>query len=479
MKKLSCLLVICLILPLILVGCDETHKNLTTYKIIGEYDENSHTLTCSQEVVYVNNSDNSLSCVKFFLYPNSFKEVAVSSAYLERAYPNGESFGDINFTMVMAGEKECEYSVNDEGSILTIQIDEIFPEESVLIRMEYVVTLANANHRLGYGDNAINFGNFYPIACVYENGYVENDFAFNGDPFYSDIANYDITLSFNEKYTLATSGEVTSEKVENGKKEVKIKGEKLRDFCFVLSEKFEVVSNLVDGVKVNYYYYDDDNATENLEVACLALSTFFDLFGEYPYKVLNVVKTNFCFGGMEYPNLVYISDAITDLENYEYVIVHEIAHQWWYSVVGNNEYSESWLDESLTEYSTLLFYEKTEKGDYSSMIDNALNSYRLFVEVYEGVKGDVDESMNRDLSAYSTEPEYVNCVYTKGVLLYDSLRAMLGDNKFFKSLENYFDDYAFKNSSTAKLIESFSKTARMDLEGYFNSWLDGTVVLCD
>ena len=113
------------------------------------------------------------------------------------------------------------------------------------------------------------------------------------------------------------------------------------------------------------------------------------------------------------------------------------------------------------------------------MIDNALNSYRLFVEVYEGVKGDVDESMNRDLSAYSTEPEYVNCIYTKGVLLYDSLRAMLGDNKFFKCLENYFDDYAFKNSSSAKLIESFSKTARMDLEGYFNSWLNGTVKLSD
>ena len=308
---------------------------------------------------------------------------------------------------------------------------------------------------------------------------MENDFASNGDPFYSDIANYEVSLTFNEKYTLATSGEVTSEKLENGKKEVKIKGEKLRDFCFVLSEKFEVVSNLVDGVKVNYYYYDDNNATENLEVACLALSTFSDLFGEYPYKVLNVVKTNFCFGGMEYPNLVYISDAVTDLETYEYVIVHEIAHQWWYSVVGNNEFSEAWLDESLTEYSALLFYEKTGRGDYASMTSGALNSYRLFVEVYEGVRGDVDESMNRNLSSFSTEPEYVNCVYTKGVLLFDSLRAMLGDNKFFKCLENYFDDYAFKNSSSAKLIESFSKTARMDLEGYFNSWLDGTVVLCD
>lgn len=479
MKKLSCLIVICLILPFILVGCGKTQENLTTYKIAGIYDENSHTLTCTQEVEYVNNSDNSLSSVKFFLYPNSFKEVAVSSAYLERAYPNGESFGNINFTSIMAEGNECEYSVNDEGNILTVQIDEIFPEESVSIFLEYVVTLANINHRLGYGENTINFGNFYPIACVYENGFVENGFASNGDPFYSDIANYEVSLTFNEKYTLATSGEVTSEKLENGKKEVEIKGEKLRDFCFVLSDKFEMISNEVNGVKVNYYYYEGDNATENLETACLALSTFSDLYGEYPYKELNVVKTNFCFGGMEYPNLVYISDAVTDLETYEYVIVHEIAHQWWYSVVGNNEYTEAWLDESLTEYSTLLFYEKTGRGDYASMTNGALNTYRLFVEVYTNVRGDVDESMNRNLSSFSTEPEYVNCIYTKGVLLFDNLRAMLGDNKFFKCLENYFDEYAFKNSSTAKLIESFSKTARMDLEGYFNSWLNGTVILSD
>ena len=241
MKKLSCLIAICLILPFILVGCGKAQENLTTYKIAGVYDENSHTLTCTQEVEYVNNSDNSLSCVKFFLYPNSFKEVAVSSAYLERAYPNGESFGNINFTSIMADGSECEYSVSDEGNILTVQIDEIFPEESVSIFLEYVVTLANINHRLGYGENTINFGNFYPIACVYENGFVENDFASNGDPFYSDIANYEVSLTFNEKYTLATSGEVTSEKLENGKKEVKIKGEKLRDFCFVLSDKFEMI----------------------------------------------------------------------------------------------------------------------------------------------------------------------------------------------------------------------------------------------
>lgn len=170
---------------------------------------------------------------------------------------------------------------------------EIYPDENVKICLDYTITLANINHRLGYGENTINFGNFYPIVCVYENGFVENKFVSNGDPFYSDIANYNVQITYNEKYTMASSGDVIDEKIENGRKTTSVKGEKLRDFCFVLSEKFQKTSNTVDGVTVNYYYYDDENYEDNLTLSCQVLQEFSNMFGEYPYKTLNVVKTSF------------------------------------------------------------------------------------------------------------------------------------------------------------------------------------------
>ncbi len=484
MKKISLLFVLIFALLFFLVGCNfSSDGKLNSYTLDCHYDSASHTLSGKEEVVFYNDYDNAIDELKFFLYPNSFNEgkEAVSDSYFNRAYPTGEeSFGDITIESVFCNGESLPYSINDEGSILTTSlVSEIYPDETVTVEIAFTVNLANINHRLGYGENTVNFGNFYPILCVYENGFVLNSFASNGDPFYSEVANYDVTLSFDDSFTLASTGDVVSESIDNGVKTVKISALKVRDFAFTLSENFEVVSSSVGDITVNYFYYDEENFEENLLVACEAMEYFSDLFGEYPYKTINVAKTNFCFGGMEYPNLVFISDEVADAVTYKYVIVHELAHQWWYSLVGNNEYTEAWLDESLTEYSTALFFEEYEKYGmkYTDIIDGALNSYQLFVSTYESILGDIDESMNRNLGEFSTEPEYVNCVYTKGVLMFDSIRDTLGDNKFFKCLKNYFEDYAYKISTQNDIIQSFSKSAHMDLTNFFLAWLNGEVVL--
>ena len=484
MKKFSLLFVLIFSLPFFIAGCTgKSEEKYNTYTLSCEYDEISHTLDGTESVEFYNKYDNSLSELKFFLYPNSFDEgkEAVSTSYFERAYPSGEeSYGNIEIESVKSEDENLTFNISDEGNILTVTLsNEIYPNEKVCVDIDFTVNLANINHRLGYGENTVNFGNFYPILCVYENGFVENDFATNGDPFYSETANYDVTLTFDKDFVLASSGDVLSESESGENKVVEIEANKVRDFAFTLSTKFQKVSSVVGDMTVNYYYYDEDNFEENLKVACDAMTTFQELFGEYPYKTINVAKTNFCFGGMEYPNLVFISDDVADAETYKYVIVHELAHQWWYSLVGNNEYAEAWLDESLTEYSTALFFENnTQYGiSYHDLVAGALRSYQLFISVYKDILGDVDESMNRNLDEFNTEPEYVNCVYTKGVLMFDSIRKTLGDNKFFKCLENYFEDYRYKTAIGENLIESFSKNAKTNLEGFFKAWLNGEVVL--
>lgn len=489
MKKYLLLSLIFLFVPLAFVGCGGKETPLSSYSLDCSYDDVNKTLLCNEKVDYVNTSDNLLEEVHFHLYPNAFREGAkakvVSQSNELKAYPNGKSYGGVQIQDVSITDRVKEFEIGGEDqNILIVKLSKgIFPDERVMIDMTFEVTMPNINHRFGYGENTINFGNFYPIACVYENGkgFVHDLYSSNGDPFNSDVASYTVKIHYREHLMLASSGVQGKTSLDKAGriKTTEVTANKVRDFAFVLSEKFTKISESVDGTIVNYYFYDDENPEASLEVAVKSIKTFNNLFGKYPYESVSVAKANFVHGGMEFPNLVLIADDIATRQDYEYVIVHELAHQWWYGVVGNNEYQNAWLDEGLTEYSTLLFYENNPEYNlnYDTMVKNINKNYKLFVDVYTKVNGGVDTSMNRRLDEYATEPEYVNCTYTKGVLMFDTFRETVGDRRFFKAMKNYYKTYSFKRVTAEEFIATMTSSTGYDLEGFFASWLDGSVVI--
>ena len=244
----------------------------------------------------------------------------------------------------------------------------------------------------------------------------------------------------------------------------------------VLSDKFTTLCDTYKDTKLNYYYYSDSTPTGTMEVIKNVLKMN-EGYGKYPYSTLSVVKANFVHGGMEYPNLVYISDAVTEELDYINVIVHEIAHQWWYGLVGNDEYVNSWLDEGLTEFSTNLFYENNPSYnvDAKEIVKNITKSYTNFVEIYSSVLGDVDTTMNRRLDEYNSEPEYVYITYVKGNLFFNTLRDTIGKDKFMKGLRKYFEDNKFAIANPDKMLEAFSSVTKTDLKPFFDSWINGKV----
>ena len=480
------LVVLAVVIIICVNGLKEEEKPLSTYNMKLSYDDENHVLSGEEEITFINNYDNMFTCLYLHLYPNAFREGAkndlVSVADSDEVYVDGVSYGNIEIKGVSSEGENLNYNIEGEDSnILKVELPvEVYPDESITFSVEFATTLANVNHRLGYGNNAINFGNFYPVICMYEEGvgFKTDLYHSNGDPFYSEVASYQVEITYPAKYTLASSGSLQSTTEEEGVATSKVSGDKIRDFCFVLSDIFDSVSQKVGSTTLTYYGYEGDSLSSALEISVKALNTFNDLFGKYPYSTLNIVKTNFLHGGMEYPNLVMISDNLED-DEIAYVIVHEIAHQWWYGVVGNDEYNHAWMDEGLTEYSTLLFFEEHEEYnvDTASLVKNATESYKTFVRVYTSVNGEVDTSMDRPLNKFDTQPEYVRCTYTKGMLMFDSIRKSVGDRKFFKALKDYYQGFAYKNASPADMIASFIDSTRVDLEGFFNSWLSGDVVI--
>ena len=489
-RKIICLVfaLFCFSSLLLVAGCSKKEQSDINHYVMNlSYNEQQHLLFGEEQIKYFNNSENAFNELHFHLYPNAFQEGAknkvVASSKKSEAYSNGESYGfiDIESVTFERGEK-ASYSVGGEDeNILIVQLqEELFPDECVEINISFKVQIANINHRLGYGDNTVNFGNFYPIACVYEDGkgFSESLYHSNGDPFYSDCSNYDVTISYNSNFSLASTGDIVDEKNSGGEKQTVLQEKNVRDFCFVLSEKFEKISQKIGETTVNYYGYNGDEDFENnLNIASAALGEFNKLFGIYPYKQLSIVKANFIHGGMEFPNIVLISDTVSK-EDFAYVIVHEIAHQWWYGVVGNDQYNHAWQDEALAEYSTLLFYKNHPQygEDYRTMIENATKSYKLFVKVYQKVNGSVDGKMDKPLCEFETEPEYVECTYTKGVMMMDSIRESIGEKRLLKALQNYYNNFKYKNAFAEDFIAAFVKVGGSDMESFIRSWLNDRIV---
>ena len=488
--KKSVIILLCLSISCVFFGCtaksdlDKIGKDKTEYIMNLTYNNTEHTVSAEQTVRYVNNTGKVLTNVCFHLYPNFFSSGAVnkpvSSLDASKAYPNGFSEGYIQIKKLLVNNKNANYEITGEDdNILDVKFNiALQPTALHEIYIKYVVEIPNILHRFGYGENVTNLANFYPIACVFEDGkFNTNPYHSNGDPFYSDIANYNVTITYPKDFIIASTGN-KSIKQENNKNVCKISAVAVRDFAFVLSNKFKVVTQEVDGVKVSYYYHSDIQPENSLLTGVKSLQTFNDLFGKYPYKTLDIVETGFVYGGMEYPNLVYISDSLETYEDYTYVIVHEIAHQWWYAVVGNDEYKYGWLDEGLTEYSCMLFYENNPEynTDYTKLVSNALENYQLFLDVYSQVFDKVETTMNRNLSQFATQPEYIYTAYTKGMLLHDALRNILGTKSYLKCLKKYFQTYQFQNVTPQDMINCFSESCGKDLNGFFSAWLNGEVV---
>jgi len=490
MKKFATLFLCLITFTLLFSGCasklekeiKKASKNLTNYTLDINYSD--YSLTVSQNIDYINSSDICFDKVYMHLYPNNFSKGAtntpVSSLNTKKAYPNGFSEGHITINNLKVNSESQEIVLSGtDYDILEISANNLAPNDRLSIDIEYSVIIPNCLHRFGYGDNTINVANFYPIMAVYDGEWNLDPYDSNGDPFYSDIANYDVSITAPSNLVIASTGEVKNTQVVDDVKTYDISAKAVRDFAFVMSDKFNVVSEKYENVNISYYYYNDENFEQNLKAGVDSIKTFNKLFGEYPYSTYSIVKANFIHGGMEYPNMVIISDDVTDINDYINVIVHETAHQWWYGLVGNNEYDYGWLDEGLTDYSTALFYKNNpEYGiNFDDIIKNTTNSYVTFVEVYTKVLGSVDTSMTRNLSEYDTEPEYVYMAYVKGVLLFDSLRENVGEEKFINTLQKYFKDNKYKNATPDDLIGAFEKNLCCEMRGFFDSWLNGNVVI--
>ncbi len=462
-------------------GCKKETKGRSRYEITAEYVPENKTLAGTTKFTFENCGENEISLLKFQMYPNAYRKDAlykpVSTAHESAAYYDGKSYGEMVISSVN-GSKNWEVMGEDENILYVYLERSLFPGDKVVLDIGFLTKLANVDHRTGITEHTVNLGNFYPVLCgEKEGGFFESVYYSDGDPFYSDCAEYKMNLTVPKDYMAASTGCVTGERVLESKKVYTMSAASVRDFALVLSKEFRVLETQANGRTISYYYYADETPQESLEAAKESFLFYEKTFGGYPYERYSIAETGFCFGGMEYPKLTFLSDSLTKEERIR-SIVHETAHQWWYGVVGSDQTENAWQDEGLAEYSAVAFFEKYEKYGYSreEIVTEALKEYRSYYDVYGSVLGRTDTRMTRNLKEYLGEYEYKCISYDKALVMFDTLRKSVGDKKFFAALKKYYETYAFKTAAAGELVSCFEKVG-LDVQGYFDSFLNGKAIL--
>ena len=486
-------IIFCCFISIQFTGCsksevDKASKNLSSYSLDISLDDDAKTIQGKESIIYYNKTGKELSYLCLHLYPRAFRKDALikpySSLNIATCFPNGLSYGNIEIKSVKVNGEGNNFEIaGEDEDILKLNFGfDLQNKKSAEIEIEFLLTIPNCTHRFGYYDGNINLGNWYPIVCEFDGEKFDTSpYYSTGDPFNSSVANYEVRFTYPSSYLLCSTGKIDLSS-NNETTTATIKAKAVRDFAMCLSSKSKIVKDEASSVEVMYMgYSDDENHNEMLTISKEALSYFNKTFGTYPYSTLSIVKTPFIYGGMEYPNVVFVSDAIDDEEEYLKVIVHEIAHQWWYSAVGNNEIQDAWLDESLAEYSTALFFENHNKYglSYKDLVQDALSSYLLYVDVIGTIRGEVNTKMNLKVYEYQNDYEYSYMVYVKGVIMFDNLRDVVGINKIVAGLKKYYADNKFKIASTADFFKAFKSACHKDLDGFFDSYLNGTVIIAN
>jgi aminopeptidase N len=413
-----------------------------------------------QDTIYTNATDGSLSVLYF------------------RTFPNKPSYGtELTVSEVTVDGQAATVAYEVERTALRVELPiPLQPGASATVHMAYDVTVPVDTVR-GYGtfnyqDGIMILANFYPMVAVHEglgwNLSLAPDY---GDPVYAASSFYTVQFTLAPEYTLVTSGmHVDKRQNDDGTVTWTQAGGPMRDFCVVISDRFEFSSVSVGNVRVNSYYLPDHSrgGEEVLAYARDGLRAYQQAFGAYPFAEFDVVEAPIYSGGMEYPALVMMGEQYYQAggELFEFLAAHEVAHQWWYSVVGNDQVNVPWLDESLTNFSTVYYYEQTYGKARAEMAFEQFvaRSYELF------------RQQGRDLAVHQpvdqfAPHEYGPIVYGKGALFFAEVRELLGDELFLEALRRYYQDRRYMLATPEDLLRVVEDVSGQELDQLYQEWM--------
>ena len=400
-----------------------------------------------QTIRYYNNTGISLSEILFAVPPNLYTNAFVLNSISQDGIPLNS------------------YSLTGQRMSVTLP-QPLQPGSATTFALKFKLNIPQKNSEsvFGYDFNQINLVNWYPFIVPYEGGWVLYDPMPWGEHLIYDAS--DIELNIKKDSDVMIAAGATPD--QNGEwTRYRLYG--ARTLALSASDEFLVSESSVGNIAVRSYYFNGYKTGGEgiLLLGTQAIETFSAQFAPYPHQTLAIVQTDL-HDGMEYDGLVFLAtDFYSQYTggsrgNLATIGVHEIAHQWWYGLVGSDYAIEPWLDEAMATYSERIFYEDNYPANISWW-------WQFRVDYFKP-SGYVDTSIYNGGSFRS----YTNAVYFRGAYFLDDLRGRMGYGNFSKFIKEYASRYSYKRATSADFFALARETVNVDISDLLGKYFAGS-----
>jgi aminopeptidase N len=484
------------------------------YAIDVRLDHPARTLTGRETIRWRNITSNPATELQFHLYWNAWRDLE-STFMRERRLaagftaPRDDAWGSVEVKKIRVGATEVtgqqRFLAPDDGNtadrtVMAVPLpDAVPPNETIEVNVEWTAKIPRPFARTGYVGNYYFIAQWFPKLGVLENsGWNTHQFHASTE-FYSDYGVYDVRMTVPAGFVLGASGQ-QMERTTNadGTETHRYAGQDIHDFAWTTSPDYLDSERMFEHpslppVRMRLLLQPEHagQASRHFDATAAALRYYGEFYGPYPYGYITIIDPAYQSGagGMEYPTLFTAGArwlAPRRVAVPERVTIHEAGHQWWYGMVGSNEFEHAWMDEGINTFSEARTMEAAAFQNYVGLrffggfvpwvIDdirmvratdlNRLTGYR------DNAEADIPSS-----PTYRYWPSTATFItYNKTALWLHTLERRFGWPLFQKVMSTYFGRWRFRHPQPADFFAAVNEVTGEDMTWFFDEVYRGSNV---
>lgn len=320
-------------------------------------------------------------------------------------------------------------------------------------------------------------------------------------PFFNESGVYDVTLTLPADQEIACTGRVVrATPLADGRKRVEIHAAGVREFTVITSARFKAFEQLVPAgpggapVRIRVLAFPEHEffARHMVRISAEALEVYSKWLGPYPWPDFTIAETFFGWNGNECSTLVMIDQRVFAMPSVavayvDYLVSHEICHQWWYNLIGTNGYCETWMDEAMANYlSHCLLNHKLGRNNVNLMdypkwlqwLPNIRRDDYRSSGMYGAFGRQENSPVIQEMPKFGHLVNLFSMTYDKGGRIVNMIDERLGEAGFRDFMRRLVSRYQYRILRVADFRRELEEYTGRSWQEFFDQWLYGKG-LCD